>query len=157
MLFLSIEPEFLWTNSHKKSSNNSRQGCSVKELFSKILQTSPQKTCNWVLFLLKSFIKNRSPLQVLSYECCKFSKNSYSIVHLLTTGSDWIIIFIQALSLGWRTWKTVVLMLQKGALLLLKYANLHVFADFRVKKKGSNKLDISLFRDEGLTLLWNQT
>ena len=56
------------------------QRCSVKKVFSEILQSSQENTCARVSFLIKllSLLKKETLAQMLSCEVCKIFKNTFS-------------------------------------------------------------------------------
>ena len=68
----------------KRSANTEAvtQRCSVNKVFLEISQNSQENTCN--------FIKIEFLAQVLSFEFCEISKNTFFTEHLWTTASnDW--------------------------------------------------------------------
>lgn len=113
-----------------------RRYSSVKELFSKISRSSPYRTCNGVLFLIKLLLN-------IGLHCRCFPVN---ITNFLGTAilqcTCWQLVpnhykksfFALVLSLD-EEFEQIVLMLQNGALLVLKYANQQVLAQVCAQKK----------------------
>ena len=79
----------------KKYKNNifrsSHQRCSLRKVFLEISQNSQENTCVRVFFLIKlqasvcKFVKKEA--QVLSYEFCEISKNTFFTEYLWATAS----------------------------------------------------------------------
>ena len=87
----------VWQDCHIRSSH---RRCSVKKLFSEILQNSQENTYARVSFLIK--VKKKTLAQVFSCEFCAISKNTF----LQNTSGRLLLSYFNIFQNSWTQWCT---------------------------------------------------